>query len=73
MDQITKDFGLYMKKKRLEKGLSQAEVAKKLNISQQAYGRYELGQRECGLRLLFEIGDVLGFEPGDFLNNYEVK
>ena len=51
-------------------GLTQEEVAKRLGISQVAYGRYELGAREPNLDLIFRIADVLNFKPGEFFDNY---
>jgi len=70
MDKVVVDFGNFIKEKRLEKGLSQADVAKLLNISQVAYGRYELGSRDAGLNMILRIADVLDFSPGEFFNNY---
>ena len=40
MDKVVIDFGNFIKERRVEKGMSQSEVAKRLNISQVAYGRY---------------------------------
>lgn len=70
MDKTVVDFGNFIKEKRIAKGLSQAEVAKLLDISQQAYCRYELGTRDPGLNMIRQIADVLGFQPGDFFNLY---
>ena len=39
---------------------SQAVFARKLGISQVAYSRYELGQREPGLDCLYQIGIITG-------------
>ena len=39
---------------------SQAAFARKLGISQVAYSRYELGQREPGLDCLYQIGIITG-------------
>lgn len=70
MDKVVTEFGAFMKKKRREKGLTQVEAARLLNISQAAYGRYELGQRDPGLNMIFEIGRVLSFDPGEFFDQY---
>lgn len=70
MDRIVRDFGNYIKERRLEKGMSQEEVAKKLNISQQAYSRYEHGDREPGLQTIYDLAAILDFAPGDFFNSY---
>lgn len=55
MDEIYARIGQYLKKWRLEAGMSQAEVAEKLGISQESYGKYELGQRKASIDLLFKI------------------
>ena len=39
---------------------SQASFARKLGISQVAYSRYELEQREPGLDCLYQIGSIAG-------------
>ena len=70
MERVVIDFGNFVKERRIEKGLSQTEVAKKLNISQQAYSRYELGAREPGLQIILDLSAILGFAPGDFFDSY---
>lgn len=71
MDKIVISFGKYIKERRVMKGLSQVDMAKKLNISQQAYGRYELGAREPSLQTALDIAELLDFDLGDFLNEYK--
>lgn len=70
MEKIVAEFGNFIKEKRIEKGFSQAEMARKLNISQQAYSRYELGMREAGLQMILDIAEILGFQPGEFFDRY---
>lgn len=70
MEKVVADFGNYIKEKRVEKGYSQTEIAKKLNISQQAYSRYELGTREPGLQIILDLSVILGFAPGEFFDAY---
>lgn len=63
--------GENIKKLRKQKKLTQNEVAKVLNISSQAYCRYENGQRELSLETLCKLADfydettdsILGREP----------
>lgn len=69
-DKIVKDFGDFIKQKRIERGLSQGETAKLLGISQAAYCRYENGQRDPGLNMIKAITKVLKFKPGEFFDNY---
>lgn len=71
MNKCSKAYGNYIKEHRTKMGLSQDEVAKKLGISQVAYGRYELGTREPNFSLILKIAEVLQFDPGDFFDNYE--
>ncbi len=65
------NIGENLKKLRKQKKLTQNQVAKVLNISRQAYCRYENGQRELSLATLCQIADfyeettdaILGREP----------
>lgn len=70
MEKVVIDFGNFIKERRIEKGLTQADMAKILNISQVAYGRYELGNRDPGLNMILKIADALDFAPGDFFDSY---
>jgi len=70
MEKVVKDFGAFIKSKRIEKGYSQTEIARRLNISQQAYCRYELGIREPGLQMILDLAKILDFLPGDFFDMY---
>lgn len=65
------NIGNNLKKLRKEKNLTQDDVAKVLNISRQAYCRYENNQRELPLSALCQLADlfeettdaILGREP----------
>ena len=48
--------------------LSQAEVAEKVNITQQAYSAIENGVRNPSVRLAKEIAKVMGFDWTKFYN-----
>ena len=71
MGTYSKAYGNYIREHRLKLKLTQEEVAKKLGISQVAYGRYELGLREPNFALLLKISEVLDFKPGEFFDNYK--
>lgn len=73
MNKCSVDYGNYIRDRRTKMGLTQEEVAKKLGISQVAYGRYELGLREPNFSLILQISEVLDFRPGEFFDNYEEK
>lgn len=73
MEQVVVDFGNFIKEKRLAKGLTQTDMAKLLNITQVAYGRYELGTRDAGLSMILRIANLLDFDPGEFFDSYRKK
>jgi transcriptional regulator with XRE-family HTH domain len=39
-------------------GLSQAEAARRIGISRQAYGNYELGKRQADYETLLKLGEL---------------
>ena len=71
MNECSVRYGNFIRDKRTKLGLSQEEVSRRLGISQQAYGRYELGQREPNFSLIMKISEVLEFAPGEFFDNYK--
>ena len=48
---------LRLRELREDNDLTQAEIAKILNISQRAYSHYEIGSREIPLELLIKLAD----------------
>ena len=53
----TGDKMLKIKELREDRDLTQQELAKFLNISQQAYSHYEVGDREISLDLLIKLAN----------------
>ena len=51
-----------LKKYRLEKGLTQKEVAFQVGITEMSYQRYESGQRFPDIRTAIRIGEILGID-----------
>lgn len=49
-----------LKKIRTARGMSQAEAARGLNISRQAYYNYETGKREADYETLLKLGELFG-------------
>ena len=49
-----------LKKLREEIGLSQSDIANRLNITRQAYNNYETGKREPDFETIVKIADILG-------------
>jgi len=56
-----------LKKIRKSSGITQTFIAKKINISRQAYCNYEAGAREPDYETLSRIANVLGTTPNDIL------
>lgn len=55
---FSEDISRQLKKARLEKGYSQSDVAKKLNISRQAISRWENGLAYPDIENLKLLGDI---------------
>ncbi|SDT51617.1 DNA-binding transcriptional regulator, XRE-family HTH domain [Mucilaginibacter mallensis] len=56
-----------IKKIRKFKNITQLDIAIKLNISQNAYSKVELGNTLISLNLLFKIADILGQDINELL------
>ena len=54
---------------REKQGYSQLYVATKLNISQNAYSKVELGQTKITLDTLFALAEILNLQVLDLLNS----
>ncbi|NJP41483.1 helix-turn-helix transcriptional regulator [Oscillospiraceae bacterium HV4-5-C5C] len=56
-----------LKKRRLDAKLKQAEMAERLGITSQAYGRYENGASKPNTDMLISICDALGVSSNELL------
>ena len=54
-----KSIGNQLKKVRLERGLSQREVAEALGVEQNYISRYESGQRQMDIQTLEALANIL--------------
>lgn len=61
------NFGQKLKEARKKNKISRAQMAKKLNMTPQAYGAYELGKREPPISKLIDICEFLHISPHDLL------
>ena len=61
------NFGQKLKEAREKNKISRAQMAKKLNMTPQAYGAYELGKREPPISKLIDICEFLHISPHDLL------
>ena len=66
MKEIMTLFGMRIKELRKNKGLSQEEVAEKVNISSKYLSRIEMGQHFPSIDTLVNLADVLKVELKDF-------
>ncbi len=57
-----------IRKEREQKNYTQEYLAYKLNISQNAYSKIELGYTKITVERLFQIGDVLEISAGELLD-----
>ena len=63
-----------LKRIRKSKGLSQQDLADKLNTSKQVISRYERGERDPKTDMLFKLSDALDVNPWDLMGwDYAVE
>ena len=62
-----KRFGKKIGAMRMELGLSQSEVADRLNLTKSTYGNYERGDRKIPLPDLVALSKFYGFRIDDFV------
>jgi transcriptional regulator with XRE-family HTH domain len=67
-----KPLGENIRKVRDLLGLDQADIAKKLNITAQAYGRIERGDTKLDVERLQQIAEALNVTP-EFISNFDEK
>lgn len=60
---------LALKQIRESLGISQAEAARRLNMSRQKYGNYELGKRQADYETLLQIAEVFGTTVDRIIGN----
>lgn len=64
-----KRFGKMIAKMRLELGYTQADIAKKLNISKSSYGYYERGERGIPLSHLTMLSNFFNINLDEFIKD----
>lgn len=68
----TKAIAAVIRKKREERNYTQEYLAYKLNISQNAYSKIELGYTKITVERLFQVAEVLEIEAAALLDT-EIK
>jgi transcriptional regulator with XRE-family HTH domain len=69
---LHKRFQRRLKEARTELGVTQAEMARRLAISQPAYADIETGRSEPRLSTIERIATVLGVEAGDLISREKI-
>lgn len=67
MEDISKQFGKTVRKIRLKKGLSQGDVARRLNLHRSYLSGIERGIRNPSLKVMQKIAKDLGVKVGDLI------
>ena len=62
-----------IRNKREHRNYTQEYLAAKLDISQNAYSKIELGYTKITIERLFQIADVLEYDVADFINDNSVE
>lgn len=68
-DNILKVFGFNLKVLRMKKGLTQFQLAEKLNVHEKHICKVETGKQNVTLRTLEKIAKALDVEPSVLLEN----
>lgn len=63
------DFGKILKEKRHQAGITQEELAKRLNVSRSAISNWEIGRNYPDMHTLVEISTSLGVSLDELLEN----
>ena len=66
-----KEIAANIRHKREFRNYTQEYLALKLNISQNAYSKIELGYTKITVERLFQIGDILEFDVAELINPKE--
>lgn len=62
-------FGKYLRQYRIDNGLTQADLAGKLSVSQNAISQYETGKRCPPISRIANIAKVLGCSVSDIVSD----
>lgn len=66
---ITSEIGDKIRGARVDRGMSQLELAERVNASQQQIAGYEKGEKDMPVSRLFEIAQLLGLTAADLLTD----
>jgi len=66
-------FGKFIKKIRLEKGLSQEDIAEKMDLSVSSYSKLETGKVDPTLSKIEKLASILEFDLGEYAASLKVE
>lgn len=73
MEEQLIEMGYRLAELREIKGLSQEDLAKKLNVSLEEYRAYEEGQRDFSFSFMFNVATILGVDVFNLLSGHSPK
>lgn len=68
-NELYKNFGKLLTHNRTIHGYSRSEIAERLNITKNAYGQYERGERRVPLNHLLTLSLILEFNIDEFFKS----
>jgi transcriptional regulator with XRE-family HTH domain len=71
-DTVKRILGQRLKNYRLQKGMTQEELAKKIRYTADTISRYEKGKYNLNIGMLLLFCQVLGVKPSTFIQGMEV-
>jgi transcriptional regulator with XRE-family HTH domain len=64
------DFGIRLSKLRTDKGYSQSDVSRMLNMPQSTYAGYEAGSRKASITVIKTLSHFYGITPDYLINGF---
>ncbi len=70
---MSRKYNEVLRELRTERNLTQAEIAKIINISQRAYSFYEKGEREPSIDTILKLADYYQVPTDILLGRWEIS
>lgn len=68
---INERFGVIVRNKRIELGLTQDDLAAKTSLSRVSIANIEAGRQNISLKFAFELAGILGFSIENFTKEFK--
>jgi|CXWL01.1.fsa_nt_gi transcriptional regulator with XRE-family HTH domain len=72
LNDLRKKVGFRIKVARLDKDMSQSELAALMGITRSSVAKLEAGSIDCSLKRLYKYCQVLGISPSKLLEGVEI-